>query len=109
MSIDSETGCIKFKVISLEVSCNLHTVGTTGDSLLTKTNTNIKREIIDVKIKDNEVNIVTVEGLVKDNKLYNVLSNQEITEYKGDNIINYRDKLNQLTYTFDNKKLSRIK
>ena len=38
MSIDSETGCIKFKVISLEVSCNLHTVGTTGDSLLTKTN-----------------------------------------------------------------------
>ena len=79
------------------------------DSLLTKTNTNIKREIIDVKVKDNEVNIVTIEGLVKDNKLYNVLSNQEITEYKGDNIINYRDKLNQLTYTFDNKKLSRIK
>ena len=77
------------------------------DSLLT--NTNIKREIIDVKVKDNEVNIVTIEGLVKDNKLYNVLSNQEITEYKGDNIINYRDKLNQLTYTFDNKKLSRIK
>lgn len=38
MSIDSETGCIKFKVISLEVRCNLHTVGTTGDSLLTKTN-----------------------------------------------------------------------
>ena len=79
------------------------------DSLLTKTNTNIKREIIDVKVKDNEVNIVTIEGLVKDNKLYNVLSNQEITEYKGDNIINYRDKLNQLTYTFDNKKLSSIK
>ena len=79
------------------------------DSLLTKTNTNIKREIIDVKVKDNEVNIVTIEGLVKDNKLYNVLSNQEISEYKGDNIINYRDKLNKLTYTFDNKKLSSIK
>lgn len=79
------------------------------DDVLNKTNSNIKREITDIKVDDNVVSITTVEGLLKDDKLYNVVTKEEITEYKKDTINNYADKLNTKIYTFENKKLSSIK
>ena len=68
----------------------------------------IKREIIDVKIEQNKVLITTIEGLVKDDKLYNVVDNKEVSDYKKDSITNYQDKLNKLTYTFLDEKLVSI-
>ena len=77
--------------------------------IIKKNETNIKREITNIKITDNKVAISTVEGLIKDDKLYNIKDNKEITEYKKDDILNYREKLNKLTYTFENNKLISIK
>ena len=78
------------------------------NDLVEKTNSNIKREIIDVKIEQNKVLITTIEGLVKDDKLYNVVDNKEVSDYKKDSITNYQDKLNKLTYTFLDEKLVSI-
>ena len=74
-------------------------------SLLVREENNIKREIKDIKVDGEEAIVTTVEGVVKDNKLYNVISNNEITEYKGDSLLKYEDKLNILNYTFKNNKL----
>ena len=79
------------------------------NEIIKKTDSNIKREIINIKVDNNKISITTVEGLIKDDKLYNVKDNKEISEYKKDNIINYQDKLNKLTYTFENEKLLNIK
>ena len=73
------------------------------DALLKKNN-NIKREIINIKVDGDKIVISTIEGLVKDNKLYRITDNSEISEY-NDDLINYQDKLDKLTYTFQNKKL----
>ena len=74
-----------------------------------KDNSNIKREITSIKVDNNLIKISTVEGLIKDNKLFNVLTNEEIKKYHNDSLINYQDKLNKITYTFKNKKLESIK
>ena len=79
------------------------------DSVLEKTKSNIKKEIISINVDDNIVTIVTVEGLINNNKLYNIITNEEVEGYNGDSIINYVDSLNKVTYTFENKKLSSIK
>ena len=79
------------------------------NEIIKKTDSNIKREIINIKVDNNKISITTVEGLIKDDKLYNVKDNKEISEYKKDNITNYQDKLNKLTYTFENEKLMSIK
>ena len=74
-------------------------------SLLVKEDSNIKREIKDIKLDGKNVIITTIEGLVKDNKLYNILTNDEIVEYKEDSLLKYEDKLNKLVYTFNGSKL----
>ncbi len=74
-----------------------------------KDNSNIKREIISIKVDNNLIKISTVEGLIKDNKLFNVLTNEEIKKYHNDSLTNYQDKLNKITYTFKNEKLESIK
>ena len=71
-----------------------------GEKEITKEETNIKREIIDKEETDDEIKLTTVEGVVKDNKLYNVISGKNITKYKNDSIINYADSLTKLAYTF---------
>ena len=75
------------------------------DNILKKEESNIKREIIDIKVKNDSVIISTVEGLIKDNKLYNIVSNKEINSYKKDNLVSYKDKLNTVIYTFKDGKL----
>ncbi len=77
--------------------------------LIKKTETSIKREIIDIKVSDNKITIETIEGLIKEDKLYNIKDSKEIPEYKKDSILNYKDKLNKVTYTFENNKLISIK
>ena len=64
----------------------------------------IDKEIIDIKEENNKVIITTVEGLIKNNKLYNILTNKEIREYKSTNkLSDYKSKLNQVKYIFDSK------
>ena len=78
-------------------------------SLSTEGNKIIK-EITNVEESDNKVIITTTEGYIKDDKLYNVLSNKEITDYKKDDKISkYTKKLNTVKYTFSNEYLESIK
>ncbi len=74
-------------------------------SLLVRDKNNIVREIKDIKVDGSEVTITTVDGLVKDNKLYNIISKEEVTEYKEDSLLKYESKLNKLVYTFKKEKL----
>lgn len=78
------------------------------NSILKKESSNIKREIINIKVNGDEIIITTIEGLIKDGKLYNVLTLSEIENYKGDELSNYQDKLNRLTYKFKEEKLEGI-
>ena len=72
--------------------------------------TKIIKEITNIEEKNDNVIITTTEGYIKDNKLYNILTNKEITEYKKDEKISkYSKKLNVVTYTFNNKYLISIK
>lgn len=75
------------------------------EKLLNKENTNIKREIKDIKTNDDKIIISTIEGKIIDSKLYNILSDKEIEDYKNDSLLNYGDDLNQVIYTFKNNKL----
>lgn len=75
-----------------------------SEEILVREENNIEREIKDIKVDGNKVIITTIEGIVTDNKLYNVLTNKEV-EYKGDSLIKYEDKLNEVIYTFKDKKL----
>ena len=71
------------------------------DNILEKVDSNIKREIVDIKVEDEEVNITTIEGIVKDKKLYNIVTNEEVEDYDNKKISSYEDSLNKVTYTFD--------
>ena len=78
------------------------------DSILTKNDSNIRREITNIVVKDNKVEIYTIEGIVKDNKLYNV-NNEEIGEYKKNSLNYYKDKLITIEYIFIDNLLDQIK
>lgn len=78
-------------------------------SVLVKRETKIKREIIDIQVSENSIMITTVEGIVSDNKLYNVVSKNEVKKYKNDSLVNYKDDLTTITYTFKENLLDSIK
>ncbi len=80
-----------------------------SDNILKKTDTNINREIINVIVKDENISITTVEGIIKEKKLYNCLTLKEISNYNNDNLSNYKDELNIVTYTFNGEKLINVK
>lgn len=67
------------------------------DSKLVKKSSNIKRDIQEIIIDGNKVSIKTIEYLLKDNKTYNIITNEE-TE----------DNFNIITYVFENNKLIKI-
>lgn len=70
----------------------------------------IVKEITNIEEKEGRIIITTTEGYFKDNKLYNVLSNKEITDYKKDDKISkYTKKLNTVKYTFNREILESIK
>ena len=69
---------------------------------------NISREIIDITVDDDKNIIITcVEGYISDSgKLYNILTNKEISGYKpSDSLSKYKDKLNTITYVFNDNYL----
>lgn len=78
------------------------------NTILSKEESNIKREIISIAESDNKIVITTIEGLIKDKKLYNVVSNEEVKDYKKDSLSNYKKYLNEVTYTFNSEKLVSI-
>lgn len=67
--------------------------------------TNIKREITNVYEKDDVVFIETVEGLIKDNKLYNIVTKKEVKKYDNKDLVKYQNDLISLRYKFDKKDL----
>lgn len=75
-----------------------------SDKPITKEDTSIIKEIINIEENDNEIKITTIEGLKQEDKILNILSKEEIcniTEIKDN-----QDKLNKLTYIFNkNNKL----
>lgn len=79
-----------------------------SDDIINKNSTNIIREITDIKVSDDKVLITTTEALSYDNKLYNIITNEEISDDIND-LLSYTDKLNTVTYTFEDNKLISIK
>ena len=76
-----------------------------ADGKFEKQESQISKEIIDVKESDDEVKITTVEGLIKNDKLYNIISNDEIKKYHyDDNLSKYEDSLTKVVYHFNNDK-----
>ena len=83
------------------------------DSFITSTvlenkASNIQREIIDIKVDGENVDITTVEGIVENGKLYNIANGSEVKKFKNDSIINYKDSLSKMTYSFKNGLLDKI-
>jgi hypothetical protein len=79
-----------------------------SDDIINKNSTNIIREITDIKVSDDKVLLTTTEALSYDNKLYNIITNEEISDDIND-LLSYTDKLNTVTYTFEDNKLISIK
>lgn len=79
-----------------------------SNKLLEKQKSSIKREISDIVIEDDVIKITTVDGIIKDGKLYNILTGKEVVSYKKNELINYEDSLNKITYIFKDKKLENI-
>lgn len=63
--------------------------------------TNIKKEIIDVKINEETINVTTIEGIVYKKKLFNIVDKTEIKKFSNDSLVKYKDKLNVMEYEFD--------
>lgn len=78
------------------------------NSILVKKESNIEREIVNIEVLDDKILITTIEGLVKNKKLYNIVSNEEVKGYKKDSLSNYKKNLNKVVYTFDDNKLISI-
>ena len=75
---------------------------------INKSSSNIKREITNIEVvSDKEIKITTVEGKVNDNKVYNIISNDELGDFDN-NILDYQDRLNKITYVFKDSKLISI-
>ena len=70
-----------------------------GNGKLEKKKGNIKKEIITIE-EDDEMKITTVEGKILDKKLYNIVSQDEIKNYKDDDLKKYKKDLSLITYKF---------
>ena len=71
------------------------------DEVVKKNTTNIKRMITKISLENDNVIITTVEGLVKEGKIYNILSEEEVSEYSDKLMLEKIDKLNKVIYTFN--------
>ncbi len=71
------------------------------DEVVKENKTNIKRIITKIVVSDDNVVITTIEGLVKDNKLYNIINNMEVAKYSEENMLLNTDKLNRVIYSFN--------
>lgn len=82
-----------------------------ADGKFEKAKSEISREIIDINEGDL-LKITTVEGIIKDSKLFNVVTDNEIKDYKDETIEKYKKDLTCVVYYFskvdDDYKLSKI-
>lgn len=76
---------------------------------IVKKDTLVEREIINIEVVDEEVFITTIEGVIRDSKLYNVLTDEEVEDFAHNSLTNYQDKLNKITYVFKDGKLVNLK
>ncbi len=80
-----------------------------SNTLLKKSNTSIKREIIDITVDGNTIMISTIEGLIGEDGIYSIVPYELINPLKDTSFKEQSDKLNKLVYVFENKKLKEIK
>lgn len=64
---------------------------------IAKSTSKIKRIITDVNEVDNEIIVSTIEYIVDNDKVINILSKEEVTE-NVDDVLKIKDKLNKLEY-----------
>lgn len=64
---------------------------------ISKSTSKIKRIITDVSEVDNEIIVSTVEYIVDNDKIINILSKEEVTE-NVDDVLKVKDRLNKLEY-----------
>ena len=76
-----------------------------SESLLIREDNNIERVIKDIKVDGERIIITTIEGIVKDNKIYNILTNELVGDYADNALIKNEEKLNKISYVFKNNKL----
>lgn len=79
------------------------------DSLLEQEESHIKREIINI-VEDNEtISITTVEGILKEGRLYNIIDGENIEGFDTESsILDYQTELTSIVYVFKDKKLVEI-
>ncbi len=77
-------------------------------SISKKEPSNLKREIINVKVDGDKVLITTIEAATIDDKIYNIISKEEVAD---DNVSlkEIDDRITKRTYTFKDEKLVSIK
>ena len=76
------------------------------DKVLEKDESHIERVITNVKEDGDKVVIECIEGVIKDGKLYNILTSKEIA--KDSKLKNHEKDLTKVVYTFNNGKLESI-
>ena len=70
-----------------------------ADGEFEKIKKTINKEIIDINVSGNIV-ITTIEGIIKDDKLYNIINGEEVKNYKSDSLAKYEKKLTKVVYYF---------
>ena len=80
-----------------------------SDKLLERGEYDLVREIISIEENEEKVFITTIEGVLKNNHLFNILTLEEVPSFNGGSILNYQDKLNKITYIFEKEKLVDLK
>lgn len=63
-------------------------------------NKEIIKSIIDIKEKDNYIEIITLVGILKDNTLYDIENNLIESNYHNQDLSNFNDSLTKYKYTF---------
>ncbi|MBR3199163.1 MAG: hypothetical protein IKG27_04025 [Bacilli bacterium] len=84
-----------------------------ADGKFEKENSDIVKEIINIEEKENGVLITTVEGLLDDGRLYNIVSGEQVKKYVSkDSLEKYKNLLTNMKYSFnktdDNYKLVKL-
>ena len=68
---------------------------------------NIKREIINIEEKNSKIYITTLEAIVKDDRVYNILTKEKLGHYNK-SLNEYKDKIDIVKYEFSDEKLIKI-
>ena len=75
-----------------------------SSEIIVPSSSEIVRQIISVEQVNDQIKITTVEAIVRDGLIYNILSNENIGVYEEGKLNNYEEVLNKITYTFDKDK-----